>query len=168
MVQTLGTLNCERSYVRPDADAPLVTPRSASYYELPSLLTPSLLTPSLSLLTPHTSTPHSLTPHTSHPHSSHPHSSHKHSSHHHTSTPHPPPPPQVKAGKGKPMSEKDIGKLERNCQKLEHVMAKNDREFRESNLRTEEARLAWEVAMYRCCQVREGGREGCEVRDRKE
>ena len=34
MVQTLGTLNCERSFVTPDTDAPLVTPMSVSYYEL--------------------------------------------------------------------------------------------------------------------------------------
>ena len=34
MVQILGTLNCERSSVTPDDDDPLVTPRSASYWEL--------------------------------------------------------------------------------------------------------------------------------------
>ena len=79
----------------------------------------------------------------------------------------------VKAGRGKPMSEKDVGKLEKNVRKLEESLVKNDREYKESNMRTEEARLAWEGAMYRCCQVRgegrggEGGGEGrkgeCEV-----
>ena len=48
-------------------------------------------------------------------------------------------------------------------------MSKSDREYRESNLRTEEARLAWEVAMYRCCQVREEGeREGGREEGREE
>ena len=30
----------------------------------------------------------------------------------------------------------------------------------EYNVSTKEAKLAWEVAMYCCCQVREGGKEG--------
>ena len=59
----------------------------------------------------------------------------------------------VKAGKGKPISEKDIAKLEKTCRKLEESLVKNDREYKESNMKTEEARLAWEAAMYRCCQV---------------
>ena len=56
------------------------------------------------------------------------------------------------------MSEKDVAKLEKNCHKLEEMLVKNDREYRDSNIKTEEARLAWEAAMYRCCQV--GGRGG--------
>ena len=61
----------------------------------------------------------------------------------------------VKANRGKPMSEKDVAKLEKNCRKLEESLVKSDREYRESNMKTEEARLAWEAAMYRCCQVHE-------------
>lgn len=59
----------------------------------------------------------------------------------------------VKVGRGKPMSEKDIAKLEKNCRKLEETLVKHDREYKDSNIRTEETRLAWETAMYRCCQV---------------
>ena len=65
----------------------------------------------------------------------------------------------VKAGRGKPMSEKDVAKLEKSCRKLEESLVKCDREYKESNMRTEEARLAWENAMYRCCQVRVRERE---------
>lgn len=61
----------------------------------------------------------------------------------------------VKAGRGKPMSEKDVAKLEKTCRKLEESLVKCDREYKESNMRTEEARLAWENAMYRCCQTLE-------------
>ena len=60
----------------------------------------------------------------------------------------------MKAGRGsKPMSEQAVTKLEKNCRKLEEMLVKNDREYKESNMRTEEARLSWEAAMYRCCQV---------------
>ena len=51
------------------------------------------------------------------------------------------------------MSEKDVAKLEKNCRKLEEALVKSDRDYKESNIKTEEARLAWETAMYRCCQV---------------
>ena len=60
----------------------------------------------------------------------------------------------VKNGRGKTMSEKDIHKLEKSCRKMEEALVKSDREYRDSNLKTEEARLTWEAAMYKCCQVR--------------
>ena len=59
----------------------------------------------------------------------------------------------VKNGRGKTMSEKDIHKLEKSCRKMEEALVKSDREYRDSNLKTEEARLTWEAAMYKCCQV---------------
>ena len=71
----------------------------------------------------------------------------------------------VKANRGKPMSEKDVTKLERNCKKLEEALVKSDRDYKEANMKTEEARLAWEAAMYRCCKVRLGGRERGRERD---
>ena len=52
------------------------------------------------------------------------------------------------------MTEKDIHKLEKSCRKMEESLIKADREYRDSNLKTEEARLSWEAAMYKCCQVR--------------
>jgi hypothetical protein len=61
----------------------------------------------------------------------------------------------VKANRGKPMSEKDVAKLEKNCRKLEEALVKSGRDYRDSNMKTEEARLAWEAAMYRCCQTLE-------------
>ena len=64
----------------------------------------------------------------------------------------------VKANRGKPMSEKDVAKLEKNCRKLEEALVKSDRDYRDSNMKTEEARLAWEASMYRCCQVSGGSR----------
>lgn len=36
---------------------------------------------------------------------------------------------------------------------MEDSLSKMDREFQDSNIRTEEARLGWETAMYRYCQV---------------
>ena len=59
----------------------------------------------------------------------------------------------VKNNRGKPMSDKDIQKLEKTCRKLEESLVRADREYRDTNIRTEEARLAWESAMYRCCRV---------------
>lgn len=59
----------------------------------------------------------------------------------------------AKDGRGKMMSEKDIYRLEKSCRKMEEALIKADREYRDTNLKTEEARLAYESAMYRCCQV---------------
>jgi len=62
---------------------------------------------------------------------------------------------EVKNGRGKPMTEKDIHKLEKTCRKMEESLIKADRDYRDSNLKTEEARLSWEAAMYKCCQTNE-------------
>jgi len=36
---------------------------------------------------------------------------------------------------------------------MEDGLVKADREYRDSNMKTEEARLSWEAAMYKCCNV---------------
>lgn len=51
------------------------------------------------------------------------------------------------------MTERDIHKLEKSARKMEESLVKADREYRDSNLKTEESRLSWEAAMYRCCRV---------------
>lgn len=53
----------------------------------------------------------------------------------------------------KPVSDKDIHKLEKSARKMEESLVKAEREYRDSNFKTEEARLAWEAATYRCCQT---------------
>ncbi len=55
------------------------------------------------------------------------------------------------------MTEKDIHRLEKSARKMEEALVKADREYREANVKTEESRLAWEAAMYRCCRVRHRG-----------
>ena len=52
-------------------------------------------------------------------------------------------------------TDKDVHKMEKTCRKLEESLVKADREYRDSNIKTEESRLAWESAMYRCCRVRQ-------------
>ena len=60
----------------------------------------------------------------------------------------------VHVHRGKPgATEKDIHKLEKLSRSKEESLIKGDREYRDSNLKTEESRLAWESSMYRCCQV---------------
>ena len=44
--------------------------------------------------------------------------------------------------------------MEKTCRKLEESLVKVNREYRDSNIKTEETRLAWESAMYRCCRVK--------------
>ena len=44
-------------------------------------------------------------------------------------------------------------KLEKSCRKLEEALMKADREYKDSNLKTEQSRLGWEAAMYQCCKV---------------
>eukprot|EP00731_Ephydatia_muelleri_P007681 Em0004g19a len=61
----------------------------------------------------------------------------------------------MKRGEGKPMADKDVQKFEKACRKMEDSLSKMDREFQDSNIRTEEARLGWETAMYRYCQTLE-------------
>ena len=53
----------------------------------------------------------------------------------------------------KPVSDKDIHKMEKSARKMEEALVKAEREYRDSNLKTEEARLSWEAATYRCFQV---------------
>ncbi len=43
--------------------------------------------------------------------------------------------------------------MERSCRKMEESLVKADREYRDSNIKTEESRLGWESAMYKCCNV---------------
>ncbi len=43
--------------------------------------------------------------------------------------------------------------MERSCRKMEESLVKADREYRDSNIKTEETRLGWESAMYKCCNV---------------
>lgn len=50
-------------------------------------------------------------------------------------------------------ADKDANKLEKSIRKLEESLTKADREYRESNIKTEHSRLSWESAMYQCCQV---------------
>lgn len=50
-------------------------------------------------------------------------------------------------------NEKDAHKLEKSCRKLEESLMKADREYRDSNIKTEHSRLNWESAMYQCCKV---------------
>ncbi|XP_064401816.1 nostrin-like [Halichondria panicea] len=62
----------------------------------------------------------------------------------------------MKSGKSvKTVAEKDITKMERSCRKMEESLVKADREYRDSNIKTEESRLGWESAMYKCCNVLE-------------
>ena len=60
---------------------------------------------------------------------------------------------QLEDGRGT-KTDKDIHKMEKTCRKLEESLIKVDREYRDSNIKTEESRLAWESAMYRCCRVK--------------
>jgi len=53
----------------------------------------------------------------------------------------------------RPAGDKDAHKLEKSCRKMEESLMKLDREYRESNIKTEQARLSWEAAMYSCCKV---------------
>ena len=50
-------------------------------------------------------------------------------------------------------SDKDVHKQEKVCRKMEDSLMKADREYRDSNLKTEMCRLGWENAMYQCCKV---------------
>ncbi len=53
----------------------------------------------------------------------------------------------------RPAGDKDANKLEKSCRKMEESLMKIDREYRESNIKTEQARLSWEASMYQCCKV---------------
>ncbi len=50
-------------------------------------------------------------------------------------------------------AEKEVQKLERSSRKLEESLMKADREYRDSNIKTEQCRLGWEAALYNCCRV---------------
>ncbi len=51
------------------------------------------------------------------------------------------------------MTERDVHKLEKSARKMEEALVKADRDYRDSNIKTEESRLAWEAAMFHCCRV---------------
>ncbi len=50
-----------------------------------------------------------------------------------------------------------ITKMDRSCRKMEESLVKAAREYRDSNTKTEETRLSWESAMYKCCNVSQSG-----------
>lgn len=52
-------------------------------------------------------------------------------------------------------NDKDVHRLEKSCRKLEDALMKADREYRDSNLKTEHCRLGWESAVYQCCKNNE-------------
>jgi hypothetical protein len=49
-------------------------------------------------------------------------------------------------------NDKDINKIEKNVRTSEEKFGKADRDYKDSNIKTEECRLSWESSMYRCCR----------------
>ena len=49
-------------------------------------------------------------------------------------------------------TEKEVSKVDQKCRKSEESLLKSDREYKDSNIKTEETRLCWESSMYRCCR----------------
>ncbi|XP_065840132.1 nostrin-like [Oscarella lobularis] len=63
---------------------------------------------------------------------------------------------EAKSGRGKPVSEKDVQRMEAKVKKAIESAAKQDTDYREACRKAEEARQGWETAMYNCCQKFQG------------
>eukprot|EP00118_Oscarella_pearsei_P025921 m.309045 g.309045 ORF g.309045 m.309045 type:complete len:548 (+) comp45349_c0_seq1:36-1679(+) len=66
---------------------------------------------------------------------------------------------EAKSGRGKPVSEKDIQKMEMKVKRAIESAAKQDQDYREHCRKAEESRQGWEAAMYNCCQKFQGMEE---------
>ncbi|XP_031568127.1 nostrin-like [Actinia tenebrosa] len=60
---------------------------------------------------------------------------------------------EFRLGRGRPISERDVVKLEGKIKKAKEASSKTDKEYRDIYKKTERTRLEWEASMSKCCQT---------------